>query len=196
MLPLIGSNKIQRTHSPHSGFKTAFCNREAWFPQFGFYLHLGHTCSHMPEAPMGRRRGAMQGPQLAKTPLHMHSDPFVWGRRGSRPSWVSCFVPVPDLRWEESSKKFLRARFSLTFFFSFHISFPQFVWEASTSAIMASTTGTRERKLSTAAPITDFQEPVGPPGMSRPKHKRTVTGFGPQEIKSVEASIPEPQREA
>jgi len=32
--------------------------------------------------------------------------------------------------------------------------------------------------------------------MSRPKHKRTVTGFGPGEIKSVEASIPEPQREA
>lgn len=50
--------------------------------------------------------------------------------------------------------------------------------------------------MSTSAPITDLQEPVGPPGISRPKHKRTVTGFGPQEIKSVEASIPEPQREA
>jgi len=32
--------------------------------------------------------------------------------------------------------------------------------------------------------------------MSRPKHKRTFTGFGAGEIKSVEASIPEPQREA
>lgn len=32
--------------------------------------------------------------------------------------------------------------------------------------------------------------------MSRPKHKRTVTGFGPSEIKSVEASIPEGQRTA
>ena len=54
----------------------------------------------------------------------------------------------------------------------------------------------RERKPSTSAPITDFQEPVGPRGISRPKHTRTVTGFGAQEIKSVEASIPEPQREA
>jgi starch phosphorylase len=34
------------------------------------------------------------------------------------------------------------------------------------------------------------------PNFTRPKHKRTVTGFGPSEIKSVEASIPEPQREA
>ena len=54
----------------------------------------------------------------------------------------------------------------------------------------------RERKPSSSAPITDFQEPVGPPGISRPKHKRTVTGFGPQEIKSIEASVPEPQRAA
>jgi hypothetical protein len=37
---------------------------------------------------------------------------------------------------------------------------------------------------------------VGPANFTRPKHKRTVTGFGPSEIKSVEASIPEPQREA
>lgn len=57
-------------------------------------------------------------------------------------------------------------------------------------------TGGRERKPSSSAPITDFQGPVGPSGISRPKHKRTVTGFGPQEIKSVEASIPEPQRAA
>ena len=65
---------------------------------------------------------------------------------------------------------------------------------------MASSTTTtatpRERKPSTSAPITDFQGPVGPEGISRPKHKRTVTGFGAQEIKSVEASIPEPQRAA
>jgi len=38
--------------------------------------------------------------------------------------------------------------------------------------------------------------PVGPQGMTRPKHKRTVTGLGPAEIKSIEASIPEPQRDA
>lgn len=38
--------------------------------------------------------------------------------------------------------------------------------------------------------------PVGPQGMTRPKHKRTVTGLGPAERKSIEASIPEPQRNA
>ncbi|KAI0457788.1 glycosyltransferase family 35 protein [Xylaria acuta] len=54
----------------------------------------------------------------------------------------------------------------------------------------------RERRPSTAAPVIDIIGPVGPAGISRPKHKRTVTGFGPGEIKSVEASIPEPQREA
>ncbi|KAH0539133.1 hypothetical protein FGG08_004305 [Glutinoglossum americanum] len=52
----------------------------------------------------------------------------------------------------------------------------------------------RERRLSTGAPITDIQGPVGP-GFSRPKHKRTFTGFGRGEIKIVEASIPLPQRE-
>ena len=30
--------------------------------------------------------------------------------------------------------------------------------------------------------------------MTRPKHKRTMTGFGKDEIKHVEASIPEAQR--
>ncbi|KAK3111999.1 Non-essential glycogen phosphorylase [Teratosphaeriaceae sp. CCFEE 6253] len=60
----------------------------------------------------------------------------------------------------------------------------------------SSTTSTRERKPSMSAPINDFTSPVGPPGMTRPKHKRTVTGFGPGEIKSVEASVPEKQREA
>ncbi|KAF1811546.1 glycogen phosphorylase-like protein [Eremomyces bilateralis CBS 781.70] len=54
---------------------------------------------------------------------------------------------------------------------------------------------TRERRPSTSAPLSDLKGPIGP-GFSRPKHKRTVTGFGPAEIKSVEASIPEPQREA
>ncbi|KAA6409759.1 MAG: Glycogen phosphorylase [Lasallia pustulata] len=53
----------------------------------------------------------------------------------------------------------------------------------------------RERKPSTSAPISELQGPVGP-GFSRPKHKRTVTGFGAGEIKNVEASIPEGQREA
>lgn len=47
-----------------------------------------------------------------------------------------------------------------------------------------------------SAPIGDLQGPVGPEGMSRPKHKRTITGFGPGEIKSIEASIPEGQRAA
>ena len=34
------------------------------------------------------------------------------------------------------------------------------------------------------------------PGFTRPKHKRTATGLPPQEIKSVEAAIPEGQRAA
>lgn len=59
---------------------------------------------------------------------------------------------------------------------------------------MSNTTVPRERRPSTGAPI-DLQGPVGP-GFTRPKHKRTFTGFGAGEIKSVEASIPEPQREA
>jgi starch phosphorylase len=53
----------------------------------------------------------------------------------------------------------------------------------------------RERKLSMGAPISTLVGPVGP-GFSRPKHKRTATGFGAADIKSVEASIPEHQREA
>ncbi|KAI1434530.1 glycosyltransferase family 35 protein [Xylaria sp. CBS 124048] len=55
---------------------------------------------------------------------------------------------------------------------------------------------TRERRPSMGAPIIDIVGSVGPAGISRPKHKRTFTGFGASEIKSVEASIPEPQREA
>ena len=56
-------------------------------------------------------------------------------------------------------------------------------------------TQTRERTLSTSTPITDLQGPVGPEGISRPKHKRTATGFGAAEIKNVEATIPESQRD-
>ena len=52
----------------------------------------------------------------------------------------------------------------------------------------------RERRPSTSAPLSDLQGPVGP-AFSRPKHKRTVTGYGPNEIKSIESSIPEPQRD-
>lgn len=44
------------------------------------------------------------------------------------------------------------------------------------------------------APVTDIAS-IGP-GFSRPKHKRTTTGIGAQEIKSVEAAIPEQQRAA
>ncbi|KAJ8061821.1 hypothetical protein OCU04_009614 [Sclerotinia nivalis] len=54
----------------------------------------------------------------------------------------------------------------------------------------------RERRPSTGAPISELQGPVGPAGVTRPKHRRTFTGFGAGEIKNVEASIPEPQREA
>jgi len=54
----------------------------------------------------------------------------------------------------------------------------------------------RQRRPSSGAPIVDIQGSVGPAGVSRPKHTRTMTGLGPGEIKSVVASIPEPQREA
>ncbi|KOS17948.1 Glycogen phosphorylase [Escovopsis weberi] len=54
----------------------------------------------------------------------------------------------------------------------------------------------RERRPSTSAPLVDIVGAVSPAGVSRPKHRRTFTGFGAGEIKSVEASIPEPQREA
>lgn len=60
---------------------------------------------------------------------------------------------------------------------------------------MATSTATRQRRPSTNAPISELQGPVGP-DFSRPKHKRTATGFGPSEIQSVESSIPEPQRAA
>lgn len=47
----------------------------------------------------------------------------------------------------------------------------------------------RERRPSTSAPIVDIQGSVGPAGISRPKHKRTFTGFGAGEIKSVEGEF-------
>jgi len=61
---------------------------------------------------------------------------------------------------------------------------------------MSNSTVPRERRPSTSAPLSDLKGPVGPPGLTRPKHKRTFTGFGAGDIKSVEASIPEPQRAA
>ena len=44
----------------------------------------------------------------------------------------------------------------------------------------------RERRPSVGAPIVNIQGSVGPAGITRPKHKRTFTGFGAGEIKSVE----------
>lgn len=45
---------------------------------------------------------------------------------------------------------------------------------------------TRQRRPSSGAPIVDITGSVGPAGISRPKHRRTFTGFGAGEIKSVE----------
>ena len=60
---------------------------------------------------------------------------------------------------------------------------------------MAAETATHHsRTPSVGAPITDIA--AFGPGFSRPKHKRTVTGFGPHEIKHVETIIPETQRAA
>ena len=53
----------------------------------------------------------------------------------------------------------------------------------------------RDRRPSTSAPLSDLKGPVGP-DFSRPKHKRTSTGFGPAEIKAVTSAIPEPQQAA
>lgn len=56
---------------------------------------------------------------------------------------------------------------------------------------------TRERRPSSGAPIVEIQGSVGPAGISRPKHhKRTFTGFGADQIRTVEASIPVEQRDA
>lgn len=54
---------------------------------------------------------------------------------------------------------------------------------------MAERPAARERRPSTGAPISDLQGPVGPGGMTRPKHKRTFTGFGAGDIKSVEGQL-------
>lgn len=45
---------------------------------------------------------------------------------------------------------------------------------------------TRERRPSVGVPLVDIQGSVGPAGISRPKHKRTFTGFGAGDIHSVE----------
>ena len=59
----------------------------------------------------------------------------------------------------------------------------------------ATTAPPRIRRQSTSAPITDLQGPIGP-DFTRPKHKRTATGFNAGEIKNVENSIPDEQRDA
>ncbi|KAI1007463.1 Glycogen phosphorylase [Podosphaera aphanis] len=66
---------------------------------------------------------------------------------------------------------------------------------AAVSLVSTGETSPRQRRPSTGPPIAELQGPVGP-GYSRPKHRRTFTGFGAGEIKSVEASIPEGQRAA
>lgn len=53
---------------------------------------------------------------------------------------------------------------------------------------MAERPGMRQRTPSSTAPISDIQGPVGPGGMTRPKHKRTFTGFGAGDIKSAEGT--------
>lgn len=85
--------------------------------------------------------------------------------------------------------------FLITLILQFHHSSP--LTQPASLAFMAAATvaAPRERKPSMGAPISQLQGPVGP-GFSRPKHKRTATGFGPGEIKAVENSIPEAQREA
>lgn len=56
-------------------------------------------------------------------------------------------------------------------------------------------TTTRQRTPSMGSSVADMKESADP-GFSKPKHRRTATGLGPKEIKSVEAAIPEAQREA
>jgi len=65
-----------------------------------------------------------------------------------------------------------------------HIFRPEYEDDSIPSGKMSNSTVPRERRPSTGAPI-DLQGPVGP-GFTRPKHKRTFTGFGAGEIKSVE----------
>lgn len=47
----------------------------------------------------------------------------------------------------------------------------------------------RERRPSTSAPIVDIVGSVGPAGISRPKHKRTYTGLGAIDVKTVEGKL-------
>lgn len=47
----------------------------------------------------------------------------------------------------------------------------------------------RERRPSMGAPVSHLQGPIGPAGITRPKHKRTFTGFGAGDIKSVEGML-------
>lgn len=85
---------------------------------------------------------------------------------------------------------------SSSFFFSGPIAPVKLLTERSSSRFapasypMASTDPqripTRERRPSTSAPIVDIQGSVSPAGISRPKHKRTFTGFGAGDIKNVE----------
>lgn len=66
-----------------------------------------------------------------------------------------------------------------------------------TKVIMATTaTASRSRRPSTSAPVAELSGPIGPAGITRPKHKRTITGFGASDIKSVEAEIPDAQKTA
>jgi hypothetical protein len=65
-----------------------------------------------------------------------------------------------------------------------------------TSIIMATTPTVRSRRPSTSAPVAELSGPIGPAGVTRPKHKRTITGFGASDIKSVEAEIPDEQKSA
>ncbi|KAL1305323.1 hypothetical protein AAFC00_002223 [Neodothiora populina] len=60
---------------------------------------------------------------------------------------------------------------------------------------MATPASPRQRRPSTSAPVAELG-PIGPEGMTRPKHKRTVTGLSPDDRKKVEAEIPDSQKAA
>ena len=62
------------------------------------------------------------------------------------------------------------------------------------SAAAAAAAPQRQRRPSTSAPFAEMQGTMGPPGISRPKHERTVPRFGATDIKSVEAEIPDEQK--
>lgn len=54
--------------------------------------------------------------------------------------------------------------------------------------------GQRRLSVGSPNPPVEIQGPVGP-GFARPKHRSVTTGMAPPDIKGVEATIPEPQRE-